>query len=433
MAALRGKDAINKLTGVAPAVFSPEIRAQMELPSKVVINDITLREGRQAEGTILTPEECVKIAELLVHDLNVPMLQIGGYVERDKPYMKAVSQFLKTCGRKVRTESMSSAHQNFPKHNRQQLLDTIDQIGEAGFGAVICLATSDDMLRGCAEYRNEGDRSMDYLRQQEIETGLIAIAHARKRGIEEVNINLQDFLRADLDYLKQFCKSMADAGANTLYGDDFGGGIALPILYKEVFKAMKRVVPNTPLGIHAHNNAGLATASALASVEGGVEVVDVGINGYGEGPGHVTFADTVYHLEYLYGFDTGIKLENLRRVSVLIADIMRQPLPKTTPLIGDSAFVFMHDKHHQFPRYPFLYEPMKPAIFGNRARPGFAEWPGPFGLRLTAKSLGVTIPDDKVRPMLSALQEEMRWRKRALSDHEFIDLAGTVCNNNLAA
>ncbi|MBI4191519.1 MAG: hypothetical protein HY525_13400, partial [Betaproteobacteria bacterium] len=63
MSHLRGRDAINKLTGVTPAMFSPELRAQMSLPSQVVINDITLRAGRQAEGTVLRPVECVKIAE----------------------------------------------------------------------------------------------------------------------------------------------------------------------------------------------------------------------------------------------------------------------------------------------------------------------------------------------------------------------------------
>ena len=75
---LRGKEAINKLTGVAPAVFSTEIRKKMSLPPRVVINDITLREGRQIPGVVLTPDECVKIAECLVHDLNVPMIQMGG-------------------------------------------------------------------------------------------------------------------------------------------------------------------------------------------------------------------------------------------------------------------------------------------------------------------------------------------------------------------
>jgi len=33
---LRGKEAIKVLTGVAPAIFSPEVRGQMTLPSRVV-------------------------------------------------------------------------------------------------------------------------------------------------------------------------------------------------------------------------------------------------------------------------------------------------------------------------------------------------------------------------------------------------------------
>lgn len=426
MTQLRGKDAIGKLTGVTPAMFSPEIRAQMDLPQRVVINDITLREGRQAEGTILIPDECVKIAELLVNDLNVPMIQMGGYKKRDREFMTAVGRFLESCGRKIRTEAMTSAHQNSPRFNTAQLLETIDIIADSGFGVVVCLAASDTMLRACAEHRGEGNLSTEDLRKQEVDTGLAAIAHARKRGIKEFNVNFQDFLRADLDFLKHFAKVMADAGSDTLVLDDFGGGLALPILYKEIFKAVRKVVPSTALGIHAHNHAGMAVATALASVEGGCEMVTVGVNGYGEGTGHVSLAETVYHLEALYGFDTGIRLDRLRPVSVMIADIMKQPLPKTAPLVGDDAFVVMHDKHHQYPDYPFMFVPMKPEMVGNRGRVGFSEWAGPFGLRLHAKALGTSIPDDKIQPMLDAMLEEMRWRKRRLSDAEFLALADTV-------
>jgi len=429
MSNLRGRDAINKLTGVAPAVFSPELRAQMSLPSKVVINDITLREGRQVEGTILTAEECVRIAEILVHDLNVPMLQMGGYQKRDRESMKAVAKFLEGCGKKVRTEAMTSGHQNFPRFNRAQLLETLDFIADSGFGTVICLATSDDLLRACAAYRNEGHLPIEDLRKQEVETALAAIDHARRKGIQEINVNFQNFLRADPGFLKQFAKAVAAAKVDTIVLDDFAGGLGLPILYKEIFRSLKREVPATALGVHAHNTAGMAVATALASVEGGCEVITVGVNGYGEGPGHVNLADTVYHLEFLYGLDTGIRLEKLRPASVLIADIMRQELPKTTPLVGESAFVFMHDKHHQFPDYPFIFCPMKPELVGNRARPGFGEWAGPFGLKIHAKALGVTIPDDRVQPMLAAMQDQLRWRKRAFSDAEFRELAEAICGN----
>ncbi len=428
MSHLRGREAINRLTGVTPAMFSPEFRAQMSLPPRVVINDITLREGRQIEGTVLTADECVKIAEVLVHDLNVPMIQmIGGYVPRDREYLKAVAKFLEGSGKKVRTEAMTSAHQNFPRFNKEQLLETVAHIGECGFGVVICLATSDDMLRGCAIHRNQKHLLIEDLRKQEIEIGLGAIEHAKRKGLSEVNVNFQDFLRADLGFLKQFAKAVAAAGVDTICLDDFGGGLAVPRLYTELFRAVKREVPTTALGVHAHNSAGMAVATALAAVEGGCEVVDVGVNGYGDGAGHVSLAETVYHLEFLYGFDTGIRVDRLRPVSILIADIMKQPLPKMAPLVGDNAFVYIADKHHSFAEYPFLFCPMKPELVGNQARPGFGERAGPFGLKLHAKALGITIPDDKVQPVLRALEDNMRWRKRALSDAEFREMAETIC------
>lgn len=426
MSQLRGEAAIGELTGVTPAMFAPGIREQMSLPERVVLNDITLREGRQFEGTILTTDECVRIAEVLVHDLNLPMIQMGGYKPRDRAFMKAVRTFLDGCGKKVRTEAMTSAHQNSPRFDTAQLLETLDIISDAGFGTVICIASSDTFLRACAEHRGDAGMSKDDLRKQEIETALKAIEYARKKGIPEVNINFQDFLRADLEFLKEFSKAVGDAGADTIILDDFGGGIALPLLYKEIFRAVKKVVPDTALGVHAHNHAGMAVATALASVEGGCEVVTVGVNGYGEGTGHVPLAETVYHLEALYGFDTGIDLEQLRPASVLIADIMKNPLPKTAPLVGDDAFVVMHDKHHQYPDYPFMFVPMKPEMVGNRGRVGFSEWAGPFGLKLHAEALGTKIADDKVQPMLAALQDEMQWRKRPLTDAEFLDLARTV-------
>ena len=399
----------------------------MNLPANVIINDITLREGRQIEGTILTQEECIKVADILINDLNVPMIQmVGGYNARDTDYLRTVSRFVEQSGKPVRMEAMTSAHQNFPRFNQAQLLDTLSNIADAGFGAVICLAASDNMLKGCALHRGQHGMSVEDLRQQEIEIGVAAIQHARKLGMKEVNVNFQDFLRADLDYLKEFAKAVADAGAQIVTLDDFGGGLAIPRLYTELFREVKKVVPHTALGVHAHNSAGMAVACALASVEGGCEMVTVGVNAYGDGAGHVSLAETVYCLEYLYGIDTGLRVERLRPAAVLIADIMRQQLPKMAPLVGDNAFVLIADKHHSFPEYPFLFCPMVPELVGNHARPGFGERAGPFGLRIHATSLGFSIPDEKIQPMLKAMEEHMRWHKRRITDIEFRQLAEKV-------
>ncbi len=425
-ARLRGREAINRITGVSPVVFDPEIRSQMALPPRVVLNDCTLREGRQIEGVILSPEECVRIAECLVGVLHVPMIQMGCYAPRDVEYLTAVRRALDAVGRPVRTEAITSAHQNPPRFHREALFEAIDRIGDCGFGAVICLATSDDLLRACAGLRGQADRAVDALRKEEVEIGLEAVRRAKARHLSEVNVNLQDFLRADLAFSRAFCAELAAAGVDTIALDDFAGGLAIPLVYKERLRALKAAAPDTAFAIHAHNTVGMALAAALAAFEGGCGMIDVGINGYGEGAGHVELAEAAYHLEFLYGMDTGIRLEQLRAASRLVADIMRRPVPQTAPLVGDNAFVFMHDKHHQFPQYPFIFCPVEPSVVGNRSRPGFGEWPGPFGLKLQAASVGLTIPEDRIRPMLEAIRDEMRWRKRPITDEEFRALARRV-------
>jgi hypothetical protein len=35
---------------------TPSVVAQFQLPKRVVLNDLTLREGRQVEGLVVTPE-----------------------------------------------------------------------------------------------------------------------------------------------------------------------------------------------------------------------------------------------------------------------------------------------------------------------------------------------------------------------------------------
>ena len=90
----------------------------------------------------------------------------------------------------------------------------------------------------------------------------------------------------------------------------------------------------------------------------------------------------------------------------------------------------MHDKHHQYPELPFMFVPMKPEMVGNKGRVGFSEWAGPFGLRLHAGTLGETVPDNAVGPMIEAMTNEMQWRKRPLTDDEFLHLLHTVTNKH---
>ncbi|NND49859.1 MAG: hypothetical protein HKN60_06370, partial [Rhizobiales bacterium] len=60
---------------ISPFNFCDEVRSSLDLPDKVQICDLTLREGRQIEGVSLDLDEVLTIAEALVA-AGVSMLQI---------------------------------------------------------------------------------------------------------------------------------------------------------------------------------------------------------------------------------------------------------------------------------------------------------------------------------------------------------------------
>jgi len=91
VARLRGRDAIGVITGVSKLNFSDEIRAGMNLPEKVTVNDLTLREGRQIEGVVLNLEESIRIAQQL-DDIGVPMVQLCMFSDEDYELHKAITR-----------------------------------------------------------------------------------------------------------------------------------------------------------------------------------------------------------------------------------------------------------------------------------------------------------------------------------------------------
>ncbi len=420
---VRGKDAIGSLTGVSQHNFADEIRRDMDLPSRVIINDLTLREGRQLEGLVVTPEECVHIARKL-EEIGVPMIQLraGG---QHYEIMKAIGK----ANLKMHIEALAIAHQQIPPFNVESAKKDIDLCHECNVGVCQVLALSDDLIRGVNELRKEKrTRSLDDLKKEQIELTLESVQYAKKQGIP-FNVNLQDFLRCSWAYLEEMCRELEKAGVGVITLDDIAGP-ALPSVYKYGVRKAKKAAPTATFGIHVHNDFGLALPGVLGALEGGCTVLDCGINGYGERAGHADLATLVAILEFLYGFDTGIRLDRLVETSTLVADIYRQTIPASAPMVGENAFSHCSDWHWQFPNYPWVLSALVPEVIGNRSRPIFGSYTGPFGVKMKAEELGLNIPDNEMRSVITALMEEMRWRRRPLSDLQFRDIVTRSLKTN---
>ena len=255
---------------LSPFNADPEVRASLHLPQRVILNDLTLREGRQVEGLLVTPELLQRVAREL-EESGIPMLQLHSTPE----HVRAIG----ALGLTVRTEVLTSSPTQNPPFTVAAHKERIDFILSHGLGLDLCFGTSDQLLLARQARRRE-HASVESLRERELDAALESVAYAKAQG-GLTGTNLQDFLRADFDFLRRFCRELAGVGIDLITLDDFAAP-AIPVVYRHVFQRLKQELPDIPLGIHVTNDFGLGTAVVLGALEGGAEVLDVGVNSYGE-------------------------------------------------------------------------------------------------------------------------------------------------------
>ena len=125
----------------------------------------------------------------------------------------------------------------------------------------------------------------------------------------------------------------------------------------------------TPLlGIHAHNDAGLAVAASIAAVEAGCSHVQGTLAGFGERCGNTCLAALIPGLQIKLGYRC-IPEERLARISELtrlVAEVANVPLPASMPYVGSSAFSHKGGMHGDgVLKVNRSFEHIDPALVGN--------------------------------------------------------------------
>jgi isopropylmalate/homocitrate/citramalate synthase len=391
---------------ISPHNFAPELRAQLHLPNRVIINDLTLREGRQVEGVYLAPEDLQRIA-LKLQEIGVPMLQLHHTPEQ----VKAIAELKLT----TRVEVLTSSPTQTPPFTIEAQKKRIDFVLSQGFDLDLCFGTSDQLLLARQAIRG-GNDTVESLRERELQAALECVAYTKTQG-GIAGTNLQDFLRADFDFLTRFCRELSQVGVDLMTFDDFAGP-ATPSVYRHVFQKLKRVVSNVPLGIHVTNDFGLGTAVVLGSLEGGAEVLDVGVNSYGERGGHADLAEVAVAVAVFYGMDTGVQLQRLTEVSQFVADIFGLPLPSTKALVGSNAFADVTDVHYLYEGFPWVYRAIAADLVGNRRRAAIAGVSGPLVLQIKAQELGMNLSSTESELLLPRIMSALKARRGGIPDEE---------------
>ena len=236
-----------------------------------------------------------------------------------------------------------------------------------------------------------------------------SVALMKSRGLE-VFFDAEHFFdgfREDPEYALAALRAAAEAGADWLVLCDTNGG-SLPGQVAEAIARVRREFPGARLGIHAHDDCGLAMANTLAAVEAGAELVEVTVNGYGERCGNADLCVVVPNLQLKMGYRP-VPEERLRELTALsrfVAEMANMPHDPYKPYVGRSAFAHKGGIHvDAFRKVPRSYQHIDPERVGNRSRVLVSELSGKASVEVKAAELGLRLSGEEARRAVRAVKE----------------------------
>lgn len=216
-----------------------------------------------------------------------------------------------------------------------------------------------------------------------------------------------DGYHANPEYALKTLLAAQEAGAVCLCLCDTNGG-SLPDHIGECIDAIESHV-SIPIGIHTHNDSGLAVANTLAAVRHGATHAQGTINGIGERCGNVDLTTVVANLSLKMNKDVLQRegLPRLTEVSRYVYEIINAVPVDGQPYVGPAAFAHKGGMHvHAVRRLARSYEHINPESVGNSRRVLISELSGASGV---AEKMGrkFDISEDKTlqRRLLKRLQE----------------------------
>jgi len=349
--------------------------------AQVQLYDTTLRDGSQGEGISLTVEDKLKITRLL-DELGIGYIEGGwpGSNPKDVEYFQRVPDLGLSRARVAAFGSTCRA--GTAAENDPNLISLV----EAGTPVVTIVGKSwtlhvRDVLRTTL------DENLRMIRDS------VEFAKAAGREVVFDAEHFFDGYRADPAYAQATAAAAAEGGADTVVLADTNGGAA-PWEIEEACRRMRPALGTTRLGIHTHNDSGLAVANTLAAVRAGAEHVQGTMNGYGERCGNADLCAIIPALELKMGVQAlpPGRLAHLTPAAQSVASIANRSLFRQAPYVGQSAFAHKGGIHAAaMRRNPASYQHIDPQLVGNHSRVVVSELAGRGTLRSKADEMGIVL------------------------------------------
>ena len=361
----------------------------------VEIYDTTLRDGTQMEGMSLSCEDKLRIAEYL-DSLGVKFIEGGwpGSNPKDVEFFErakdvawenaTIAAFGSTCRAQLRAEDDKQL---------QTLLAAETPVCTI-FGKTWNMHVTEVLRTSLEENLRMVEQSVAFLQQND------------RRVIYDAE-HFFDGYKADSEYALETLRAAVRGGAETVALCDTNGG-SMPWEVEEMVKAVREALPDTRLGIHAHNDGECGVANSVAAVRAGADHVQGTINGYGERCGNANLCAIIPDVELKLGLQClpEGRLSHLYDLAHFVAEIANLSPNDHAAYVGRSAFAHKGGVHvSAIRRHPESYEHVKPTLVGNQSRVVVSELSGRSNVLSKAEELGLEVSSDHGGRVLEKIKE----------------------------
>ncbi|MFX1478050.1 MAG: LeuA family protein [Promethearchaeota archaeon] len=396
-----------------------------ELPESVDIWDETLRDGEQSPTVYLNLDEKIHLAKLM-DEIGVKLIAVG---------FPAVSESEKRIVKTIVNENINNATILGIARPRK---DDIDECIDADLSEIVTFMPISPIFR--KTLKQSGEEQLEMIRT--------AIHYAIDNGLS-VNWVSEDGTRCDFEHLKNVFNTAIKAGAKRIVLGDTVGVLTpqstsylIKRIKEEVIKPLDKEIP---IGIHTHNDFGLAVSNTITGVIEGCQYPHTCINGYGERAGNAALDEVAVILERL-GIKTGIDLTKLPELSRVCEKYFCKPLSQYKPIVGDYAFSHESGLHiAAILAHPLTYEPINPRMVGRRRKFYLGKFSGTKSINYALKSkievLDLDIPieiikkitmevkkkhestsKEELRHSFNIIKEELKKITKGVSDKDFFEI-----------
>jgi 2-isopropylmalate synthase len=349
---------------------------------RIEIYDTTLRDGTQGEGVSFSQPDKIKILRCL-DEFRIDFVE-GGWpgsnpkdieffeAARDEPLSHArLAAFGSTCRPGTAPEEDG---------NLRALIDVRTPVVTI-FGKSWKLHVTRVFRTTCDENLRMIEESVRYLREQ----GRAVIYDAE---------HFFDGYRDDSAYALETLGAALRGGAECIVLCDTNGG-TLPTELGGIVRGVRAACPEARIGIHTHNDTGVAVANALRAVEEGAVHVQGTFNGLGERCGNANLTTIIPNLILKLGRELSISREALSKLSHTaryIHAVANLSYPENKPYVGQMAFAHKGGVHvNSVMKVAESYEHVDPDLVGNSRRVLISELSGQSNTKYMAAAAGIDL------------------------------------------